>query len=140
MATACAGALVNIAWEIIKWIPSYAKTTWNAEKKWDVLDNKLRILEDRIRENREAAHISYLPLEEDQRSLDDRFDKLRERASRLKTGNDVRKSRIRGLKPHRFGFYCAEKSADAEIEAILSDLKNAGEITETYHPLQNNGY
>jgi len=134
MASAVAGSLVAILWDVAKWIPTYAKTTWDAEKKCSDLGNQIRILEDRIRENREAVHISYIPLEEDQRSLDDRFDKLMERAVVLREKNDARKPRIRGLRRRRFGFFCAEKMAKEEIDKILGDLKHAGEVTETYHP------
>lgn len=127
-----AGTVIDQVVNFLLWFPRYVNVTWTATRRWGELEDRLRILEDRIKESREAAHIAYLPSEDDRLSLDTRFDKLENRADRLLQGNKTRRRRIQGIRPARFGFYCAETNAMEEIIAIEKDLKNTGEVTETY--------
>lgn len=130
MATAAVAPGINIAWSILLWLPRYIGVTWNAPRKCYEQGDALRILEDRVKENRQSAHIGYIPSENDRRSIDTRFDRLEDRAARLKEANKSKKRKIHGVS--RFWFYCTQKSVKEEIEEIESELKKAGDIAEMY--------
>jgi len=128
------GVLVDKACNVLLWLPRYGKRTCAAPTRWEELENRLRILDDRIKENRQAAHISYLPSEDDRRSLDKKFDKLEDRVELLHKTNGKKRKKIHGIWFTRWCFYFAENDAMEEISEIVNDLKAVGESTETYNP------